>query len=668
MNLPLSSYLGSLATSDDASPLPGGRWFTANAENDGFDYRFVTGMLQGMTYLTADFLLAGDELVVLGLLLQEGEAGPVFTYSFGLLNGCQARLRLPLEAVNQNRWMYPREGALLKPLCYGARVDLARVDRARLIVRRFSGGTEGGGKPARWCQTDLRATTSEPPLLEVPLLTNGVLLDELGQCAFRDWPGKTRTTEELRARLDAQLAGAPSAQPPAGFSRWGGWLDRQWQASGFFRTQFEEGRWWLVDPDGHPFWSAGLDCVTTVIDSAYTRIEVGLAWLPPEEGAYAAAYREGRWGQRSVDYLVANLVRAYGDDWYARWSEIVPALMRDWGFNTVANWSDWHMASRAGLPYTRPLDPNMLRSQAIFRSFPDVFHPDFEADVADYAAQLRETRDDPAFLGYFLLNEPDWGFASQTLAEGMLVNTPHCAARSALAAFLQARYGDDAGLASAWGIETGLSAVADGPWTAALTPAAQGDLADFSTEMVARYFGALNAACKAVDPNHLNLGARYYTVPPAWVLKGMHGFDVFSINCYRRQVPADQLAYITETLGIPVMIGEWHFGALDVGLPGSGIGRTPDQAGRGQAYRVYVENAARIPSCVGVHYFTLYDQSAVGRFDGENYNIGFLDVCHRPYQELVEAARLTHQRLYPLVAGELSPTADEPEYLPLVFV
>ena len=35
------------------------------------------------------------------------------------------------------------------------------------------------------------------------------------------------------------------------------------------------------------------------------------------------------------------------------------------------------------------------------------------------------TRNDPAFIGYFLMNEPTWGFASQTPAEGMLLNTPN---------------------------------------------------------------------------------------------------------------------------------------------------------------------------------------------------------------------------------------------------
>ncbi|MBN1583794.1 MAG: hypothetical protein JXA89_24015, partial [Anaerolineae bacterium] len=160
----------------------------------------------------------------------------------------------------------------------------------------------------------------------------------------------------------------------------------------------------------------------------------------------------------------------------------------------------------------------------------------------------------------------------------------------------------------------------------------------------------------------------YYTVPPAWAVKGMQYFDVFSMNCYRERVPAEEVKRIHDLLGMPVMIGEWHFGALDVGLPGSGIGHVHDQAARGKAFRVYVEDAAAQPYCVGVHYFTLYDESALGRFDGENWNIGFLDVCNRPYAPLSQAARITHERLYRVVAGEIDPYDDAPEYLPKLFL
>jgi len=70
---------------------------------------------------------------------------------------------------------------------------------------------------------------------------------------------------------------------------------------------------------------------------------------------------------------------------------------------------------------------------------------------------------------------------------------------------------------------------------------------------------------------------------------------------------------------------------------------------------------------VGAHWFTLYDEPAQGRFDGENYNIGFLDVCHRPYEPLAAAARATHERLYRVAAGEVPPYDDAPQYLPLLF-
>ncbi|WP_228842424.1 hypothetical protein, partial [Halococcus agarilyticus] len=117
----------------------------------------------------------------------------------------------------------------------------------------------------------------------------------------------------------------------------------------------------------------------------------------------------------------------------------------------------------------------------------------------------------------------------------------------------------------------------------------------------------------------------------------------------------------------PILIGEFHFGALDAGLPATGVSRVPDQASRGDAYRVYVEDAATKPWCVGTHYFALYDESAIGRFDGENCNFGFLDVCSRPYEPLADAARRTHGRIYDLATGSTDPYDDAPEYLPEVF-
>jgi hypothetical protein len=315
----------------------------------------------------------------------------------------------------------------------------------------------------------------------------------------------------------------------------------------------------------------------------------------------------------------------------------------------------------------RPLDHHFRRAPAVFRDFPDVFHPGFAKDAAEYAEQLEETADDPAFIGYFLMNEPTWGFASENPAAGMLFNTPACHARRALADFLRDRYKTDAALAKAWGTKATFGAVGEGEWRTRLTDAAQADLARFSTVMVEKLFGGLTEACRRVDPNHLNLGARYYTIPPQWALEGMKCFDVFSVNGYTERV-RPELGDLSATVGRPVMIGEWHFGALDVGLPASGIGRVRNQEARGQAFRIYLEDAAAKPWCIGVHYFTFYDQSAIGRFDGEDYNIGFLDVCNRPYEPLARAARASHERLYRVALGEAEPYDNAPEYLPKLFL
>ena len=650
-----------LTTLSDEPPMPDGVWYSAQATGAALSYRFPAGTLSQARYLSADWLLDGNTLAVFVLRLQEGEEGPVFRMTFGFLNQCLARMRIPLEAVNQSQWRYPREGAWLKPLCGGDRVDLHKVDRLQIVLERK------GPDPVRFCLTPVTASETEPPRLTSLILPAGPILDELGQSTLRTWPTKTPSVDALVTRLQDQLATAPGRHWPSHFSKWGGWRKQRVEATGFFRTHHDGKRWWLVDPEGYLFWSSGLDCVRFGIESAYEGLEEALTWLPPEDGEFAAAYHGGE--PRAFDYLRANFIRAFGPEAASEaWSKVALSMLKEFGFNTVANWSDWEIA-QGTLPYVRPMDDTALRRlPAVYRDFPDVYHPDFEAATADFAAQLKDTVDDPAFLGYFLMNEPTWGFASETPAAGMLYTTEWCHSRRALVDFLQARYTTPAALAEAWGMNIGFGKVAEGKWTEPLSEAARADLAAFSELMVSRYFRLLSQACREVDPNHLNLGIRYYTVPPWWAVRGMRGFDVFSMNCYRPRVPADEMAHISETLQLPIMIGEWHFGALDAGLPASGIGHVPSQADRGRAFRVYLEDAAAKPWCVGVHYFTLYDQSAIGRFDGENYNIGFVDVCHRPYEPLAEAARLSHERLYSVAAGQIAPYDDPPTYLPRLFV
>ncbi len=652
--------LGQIKSQTDPAPIAAATWYEASEIGDGMSYTFAPGALTDANWLWADMLADGKFTGILQLALQEGADGPTFMMVFTLLNQCSARMRVPLEAISFNRWRYEREGAWLKPLVAGQRVDLARVDRMTLTVLRKS------PLPFRWCTTAITACAEEPPLLTKVILPAGSLVDPLGQSELHDWPQKSRSSQEVSQRLRQQHAQAPHQSWPAGWSQWGGCTRMRFDATGYFRTHHDGGRWWLVDPAGCAFWSAGMDCVRAGISGACRGIEDALSWMPPRDGEFADIYKDSPLCGTMIDYLTANFVRAFGPLWRGPWGEIALSQLRKSGFNTVANWSDWEMARAAGFPYVRPLSLTFEHTPMVYRDFPDVFAPSFTRDANDFAQQLKTTASDPAFIGYFLMNEPTWGFAQETPAEGMLFVGESSHTRQKLGKFLAAKYHNDAGLCAAWGFATTLEAVSQGRWTHRLTPAAAADMEAFSGLMVERLFAALTEACRKVDPNHLNLGCRYYTVPPAWAIDAMAVFDVFSVNCYQKRVPAD-LGEASVRLGKPVMIGEWHFGALDVGLPASGIGHVADQQARGQAFRVYVENAAALPWCVGVHYFTHYDEPVIGRFDGENWNIGFYDVCSHPYEPLVAAARVTHERLYDIATGHLVPYNDLPEYLPLLF-
>jgi hypothetical protein len=480
--------------------------------------------------------------------------------------------------------------------------------------------------------------------------------------------------DELKRRLAAQLKNAPKQKWPQSFSEWGGWRNlRLTEPAGFFRTHHDGKRWWLVDPAGYAFFSNGPDCVRVDCEARIDGIEDALTFRPDPNGEFKEIYTTAigaRAGAKFITYLAANLIRAYGPErWKERWAEVALAELRRLRFNTVANWSTWEIAAKARFPYVRPMSFRGSRAPMIYRDFPDIEHPGFAADARDYASILEAAKDDPAFIGYFLMNEPTWAFSSELPAAGMLYTTDACHTRESLARFLRARHDGDAALAKAWSLPGAtFEKVAKGRWQGALTPEALKDLRAFTVIMVERYFSALTAACRAADPNHLNLGMRWAGVPPEWAVEGMKSFDVFSLNCYMEKLPRSSSDQIHAMLKRPVLIGEWHFGAHDVGLPASGIGRTANQADRARAYRVYLEDAAANPNCVGAHWFTLYDQSALGRFDGENYNIGFLDICHRPYDELSRGAIASHERLYDVAAGRVAPYADAPEYLPKLFL
>ncbi|MDQ6419677.1 beta-galactosidase [Paenibacillus sp. LHD-117] len=474
---------------------------------------------------------------------------------------------------------------------------------------------------------------------------------------------KTKLPSVLVRALRKEWQLAQEKIAPSGYGRYGGWKGLQFVSTGFFRTEHDGQRWWFVDPDGYALFSAGMDSIHPAETMWVDGMDHLLPELPTREGEYRDAWRD-----RGYSFGIANLILAFGDEWHKKWADLTEYRMKLWGMNTIGNWSSPEFIRHSELPYVYPMEGFPMTAQTIFRDFPDVFSPEFENNATVFSEQLHAMREDRRLVGYFMRNEPHWAFVDGLdLTEQMLRSPIQFVSKTHFLEWLKEKYGDVTGINLAWKsdlqhFEDLLHGLNFSDWSD--SPVRKADFNAFNRIMIRRYVEVPAKLCKLVDPNHLNLGMRYAWVGSDDVLEGCEAFDVFSINCYQMEPNREQIRHISQCLNKPLMIGEFHFGAANAGLPAYGIRAVATQEDRGAAYQYFVEQAASIPELIGVHYFQLNDQPVLGRFDGENYQIGVVDVCQQPYHSFVEAMKLTHGRMYDIRTGRLDATGVYPNEIP----
>jgi hypothetical protein len=404
-----------------------------------------------------------------------------------------------------------------------------------------------------------------------------------------------------------------------GYCNYGGYKNTKARATGFFRVEKIDGVWWFVDPDGHLFLSAGSDVMRSEQRTRVEGREDFFKELPPSDLMPTRSFR--REGDPGTSFFTWNLARRFGDDWMNNWVEFTFRRMDAWGLNTIANWSSQRLAEAQKKPYVIPL--RGWSTEVHYLGLPDVYSPEFERLAEERAQRQCEPRkDDPWLLGYFLANEPPFPQKALQTVE-LILEGPETATKKELQDWL---------------------APEDSPERRE----------QFIAEAFNRYIQVTSAAVKKNDPNHLNLGMRSGGRPTDAEIEAAKAFDVYSVNIYRPQVPVDRVRRIAELTGKPIVIGEFHFGTPGRGLAASLV-QVRDHKERGVAYRYYVEQAFAMPELIGTHWFQWMDQMSTGRFDGENYNIGLVDVTDRPYPDMVEALKETHSRLYRVHSGELAP-------------
>jgi hypothetical protein len=95
-----------------------------------------------------------------------------------------------------------------------------------------------------------------------------------------------------------------------------------------------------------------------------------------------------------------------------------------------------------------------------------------------------------------------------------------------------------------------------------------------------------------------------------------------------------------------MIIGEFHFGTMNQGMFHHSLIRVENQKERGEAYAAYVRSALEHPNIVGTHWHQFSDQATTGRFDGENLQVGFTDICDNPYYETIDGIRSVGYNMY----------------------
>ena len=456
------------------------------------------------------------------------------------------------------------------------------------------------------------------------------LIDDFGQYAHADWPGKVLSFASLQrewAQEDRMLVPKAAIRQ----CRYGGYGSGRRKATGFFRVEKISDRWWLVDPEGCRFYSTGVNGAgaepprTPIIGRSKLFASIPTFAQFPSPGNTADPLRD------PVSFYVANVLQRFGRDWQTPSAQLTSRRMRAWGLNTAYG-TALNDALPAGStqrqPYVYPLR-GWQQSEGAIMGLPDVYSDAFARRVdAEAAQQLEEHKTDPWMIGYFIGNEPPW-----PARESQLVDLVLAGPKSAM----QDRFRSE------------------------LT---KGDTPALRKAMVhaafTRYLQIVNAAVRRHDPNHLNLGIRFGGTPPDDVIALARGFDVYSMNKYRWAPPKDFIDRVYSIQKLPILIGEFHFGVPEHGLA-PGLVQAMNQLERGVAYSYYVEHAAEHPAIVGTHWYQWIDQPATGRRDGENYNIGWIDVTDRPYPELVAAAKATHAKLDEIHSGKLAATTRKPK-------
>ncbi|MFC1734654.1 hypothetical protein ACFL1X_00950 [Candidatus Hydrogenedentota bacterium] len=376
-------------------------------------------------------------------------------------------------------------------------------------------------------------------------------------------------------------------------SMYGGYTKLQSEASGFFRLEKINGKWWFIDPGGCAFIIIGMNHFTSSSLRYPDNIHI---W----RDRYGAS--EERWVKEGV----AAPLKELGFNTLAWTQELASGK---WGapdatFHHTPEWPAEHY-KWAKMPYVYTLEFAQIERWNPLAYYPNVFSSDF-ADWSDYLARehCALMADDPYLIGYAFCAMP--GFTKS-----------------------------DFDHVKTWASDLDLE-----------TDAGRKEL----TRIVVQYFKVITDAIRRYDSNHLILGDRFNGMNQLtdYLLEAIAPFiDVFSMNL---NGVFDEVNPTTEKVasltGLPVYMSDSAFLAPTELLkvqPGNST-YCEDQAERGRKYQEFARKNFKSPHVVG--------WSWCAYLENRIRCSGIRNCMDEPYEDCTNLMREFNEQVYETILGE----------------
>ncbi|MBN2713255.1 MAG: beta-galactosidase, partial [Planctomycetes bacterium] len=500
------------------------------------------------------------------------------------------------------------------------------------------------------------------------------LVDRFGQTTRKDFPGKIKNEEELKADIELDKEYYASFKLPT-LDKWGGLPNSAEKCglkkTGFFHVEKKGDKWLMADPDGNAFFHMGVCSFGFTEDYTYVEGRENIyEWLPPHTGEFAGAWHpESWWNPRAVSFLKANEIRKNGKFDEKEWTEKMIDRIRLFGFNSIGAFSGSKYYEEKEIPYVGHLPLGHIGKDVPgVRGVYDPFNQKNQENIDKaFSKSIAANADKPLIIGYFLANEQ--GMEDIPRAIPKLDGKYDCKLR--LVSMLEEKYKTIDAFNDAWKTDAKSFDELKDRGLPVTTKPAFADMHAYVEIFLDAYYKGIADAFHKYDKNHMLIGNRWQpgTANNETLCRVAGKYmDIISINYYAAGIDSAFVRRLYNwTGGKPQMWSEFYYtGEKESNVAGSGMDVGTQEA-RGKAYRQYVEGAASIGFVVGIEWFTLVDQAVTGRFfskyNGERYNTGLFNVADRPYKAMITEMIKTNNSIYDVwVDGKAPFVFDHPKF------